>query len=185
MQLVSNGERDVTDDELVPIDRIAKVSGVASSALRYYERCGLISAGIKISGRRHYDAEVLHRLSVIKVCQAMGFSLTEIADMLDTNARPDGAWRDLALRRLIEIEEQIRVLRSVAEILDSAMCCKCADLTGCPEMGPHGVLATRTAEGRRELTESRFGRPRSGADLSLTPTSARSYDSDRRESRGA
>lgn len=152
-------EGEVTED-LLPIDRVAKESGLASSALRYYERCGLISAGIKISGRRHYSRAVLHRLSVIKVCQAVGFSLTEIADMLDEQTRPNNTWRELARRRRHDIEQQIHLLQSLADTLDSAMNCDCQELTACPEMGPQGELANRTSTSRLELVERRPVRTR-------------------------
>lgn len=144
-------------EDLLPIDKVAKESGLASSALRYYERCGLINVGIKIGGRRHYSRSVLHRLSVIKVCQAVGFSLSEIGELLDMTSEPDGssAWRELAQRRRRDIEEQIRLLRSLADTLDSAIDCECVKLTECPEMGPQGELASRAGTGRQEPPERR------------------------------
>jgi MerR family redox-sensitive transcriptional activator SoxR len=147
-------------DDLLPIDKIAKESGIASSALRYYERRGLISAGMKLRGKRHYPRSVLHRLSVIKVCQAVGFSLTEIVNMLDMSARPVGAWRELALRRRHDIRRQIELMQSLADTLDTAIDCECVELTECPEMGPQGVLATRAFTDRHELPEQWFARSR-------------------------
>jgi MerR family redox-sensitive transcriptional activator SoxR len=68
---------------LLSIGKVVEESGFAASALRYYERCGLIGPEAKVQGRRHYSHSVLRRLSVIRVCRAVGFSLTEIACLLD------------------------------------------------------------------------------------------------------
>ncbi len=152
-------------EDLLPIDRVARESGFASSALRYYERFGLISVGLKIQGKRHYARSVLQRLSVIKVCQSVGFSLTEIADLLDGADQPDGAWRDLALRRRRDIDEQIKLLHSLADTLDVALNCECAELTQCPEMGPQGGVASRACHDRQELPDRWSGRSRGDVAL--------------------
>ncbi|WP_158852078.1 MerR family DNA-binding protein [Saccharothrix deserti] len=142
-------------EDLLSIDKVAKESGLASSALRYYERCGLIGPVVKIQGRRHYSRSVLHRLSVIKVCQSVGFSLTEIACLLDGDGEQDNAWKALAAQRRRDIERQIGTLQSLLATLDSALDCSCPQLIKCPEMGPHGELATRATHSRLELTERR------------------------------
>ena len=134
------------NNELVSIDKISRQSGLASSALRYYERCGLISAGVKVGGRRHYPLSILHRLSVIKVCQSVGFSLAEIAELLNGTPGQDGTWRELARLRRQEIQDQIRRLNDLSELLDSAMRCPCTELPDCPSLAPQGDLARRTSE---------------------------------------
>ncbi|WP_432838852.1 MerR family transcriptional regulator [Dactylosporangium sp. CA-092794] len=128
------------------IDKIAKQAGIASSALRYYERCGLIGEGARIGGRRHYPPSVLQRLSVIKVCQGIGFSLSEISDLLDGPRGHNGAWRDMALGRRVEVQRQIRELQDLLGLLDAAIACACSALCECPHMGPDGHLARRPPE---------------------------------------
>lgn len=135
------------------IDKVAAESGLAASALRYYERCGLIGPVVKIRGRRHYSRAVLHRLSVIKVCQAVGFSLTEIACLLDGG--DESAWKESAARRRKDVERQMEALREVLGMLDSALGCTCDRLASCPEMGPQGRLAVKAPHRRSGLTEKR------------------------------
>ncbi|MCE6995333.1 MerR family transcriptional regulator [Saccharothrix sp. S26] len=69
--------------ELPPIAQVAKASGVASSALRYYEHVGLLEEDPKICGKRHYPHDVLDRRSMIRTCRNIGFSPTEISSLLD------------------------------------------------------------------------------------------------------
>jgi len=126
---------------LLSIDKIAKQSGVNASALRYYERCGLIGEGVKIGGRRHYPPSILQRLSVIKVCQTIGFTLSEIAELLDGPTSQGGVWRELASARRAQVQQQIEQLRSLLELIDTAMNCPCHKLCDCPQMGPDGHLA--------------------------------------------
>jgi MerR family redox-sensitive transcriptional activator SoxR len=117
------------------------MSAVAPSALRYYERCDLIKEGVKIGGRRHYPASVLHRLSAIKVCQRLGFSLTEIAELLNGNLAREHGWRQAALTRRCEMERQITQLQRLVELIDQALDCDCHALCDCPHVGPGGHIA--------------------------------------------
>jgi MerR family transcriptional regulator, redox-sensitive transcriptional activator SoxR len=144
------------DEILLPIDQVAGKAGLASSALRYYERCGLIGEGQKIGGRRHYPPSVLRRLSTIRVCQTLGFSLAEIGELLDGSG--DGeAWRTLSKVRRAEVQSQIQQLQSLLEVLNTAVECCCPDLGDCPEMSPEGRLASVVPE--PEDTAERAYRP--------------------------
>jgi MerR family redox-sensitive transcriptional activator SoxR len=134
------------NDGLLPIDKVAKQSGIASSALRYYERRGLIAEGVKIGGRRHYQPSVLHRLSVIKVCRMIGFSLSEIARLLDDVPGQDGSWREVALQRRAAVQEQIGQLHNLLEMLDTALDCSCPTFCDCPRFGPDGELTRQSSE---------------------------------------
>jgi MerR family redox-sensitive transcriptional activator SoxR len=131
-------------DGLLPIDKIAKSSGVASSALRYYERCGLINEGVKIAGRRHYPPAILQRLSVIKVCQRIGFTLAEITQLLAGGQDETLSWREVAMARRDEVKRQIGRLQNLVEVLDTAMDCPCHELGECPHMAPDGEIASRS-----------------------------------------
>jgi MerR family transcriptional regulator, redox-sensitive transcriptional activator SoxR len=146
------------DEALIPIDEVAVRSGLASSALRYYERCGLIRSGEKIGGRRHYPPAVLQRLSTIKVCQTLGFSLAEIAELLDGSHEGE-AWRTLSRVRRAELRSQITELQSLLAILDTTVDCSCPALHDCPEMSPDGRLAQAVPGRGRRVDRS----PRSAA----------------------
>jgi len=145
-------------DRLLSIGEISSLSAVAPSALRYYERCDLIPPGPKIGGRRHYPASVLHRLSTIKVCQRIGFSLTEIAELLNGNLSNDGAWRRAALERRAEIERQIGQLHGLLQVIDRALDCDCHALYDCPQMGPGGPIADTCPQEDEEDPARTIGR---------------------------
>jgi MerR family redox-sensitive transcriptional activator SoxR len=123
------------NDHLLSITEISRRADVAPSALRYYERRDLIKAGVKIGGRRHYPASMLERLLTIKVCQRLGFSLTEIAELLNGSLARDGAWRLAAAARRGEIEQQIRRLQQLVDQIDQALHCDCSSLCECPRAG--------------------------------------------------
>jgi MerR family redox-sensitive transcriptional activator SoxR len=138
---------------LLPIDEVAIRSGLASSALRYYERCGLLRSGEKIGGRRHYPPSVLQRLSTIKVCQTLGFSLAEIAELLEGH-RDGAVWQQLSRIRRAELRSQIEELQSLLEILDTTVDCSCPTLHDCPEMSPEGRLGQAVPDRPRRVDRS-------------------------------
>lgn len=122
-------------DRLLSISELSKRTAVAPSALRYYERRDLIKVGVKIGGIRHYPASVLHRVLTIKVCQRIGFSLTEIAELLNGSLAQDGAWRRATLGRRVQIEQQIGELRRLVALIDEALDCDCSALCECSHLG--------------------------------------------------
>jgi MerR family transcriptional regulator, redox-sensitive transcriptional activator SoxR len=134
------------------------MSAVAPSALRYYERCDLIAEGVKIGGRRHYPTAVLHRLSAIKVCQKLGFSLTEIAELLNGNLAHDRGWREAALARRDEVEREITQLQRLLELIDRALDCDCHALCECPHVGPGGHIADTVPADDADDGSRAFGR---------------------------
>src|ERR1043165_6322753 len=92
------------------IGDVTQRSGIAQTALRYYEQVGLLPAPHRVGGQRRYQESVLMRLEVIRLCKTAGFSLTEIALLLkdDTPGRPLA--RELAQTKLAEIDEQLKSL---------------------------------------------------------------------------
>ncbi|MGW6739343.1 MerR family transcriptional regulator [Streptomyces sp. NPDC055025] len=129
------------DDALLSISEVARRAGIATSALRYYERCSLIPEGAKVAGRRHYSPDVLHRLSAIKICQKIGFSLAEIADLLQSNMAGEGMWRDVARARRSAVEREIAALNGRLHLIDQTLDCDCRALCDCPHMSPEGQFA--------------------------------------------
>lgn len=143
---------------MLSIGEIASLAAVTPSALRYYERCELIKEGVKIGGRRHYPASVLHRLSAIKVCQRLGFSLNEIAELLGGNLAQERAWRQAALARRREVERQIVNLQGLVKLIDRALDCDCHALCDCPHMAPGGHIADTCPTAEDDDGSRAFGR---------------------------
>lgn len=113
------------------IGEVTQQSGVAQTALRYYEQVGLLPAPQRVGGQRRYEESVLMRLEVIRLCKTAGFSLTEIALLLkdDTPGRPLA--RELAQGKLAEIDAQMGALTQARAIIEWGMRCTCPSIEVC------------------------------------------------------
>lgn len=109
-------------DAGLSIREVACHSGLPPSALRYYEDIGLIPAPPRVSGRRRYDAAVLDRLTVITTARRAGFTLAEVAELLDGMTAGGAArdsWRAMAARKLPEIAGLIEQFRGMQRLLEA------------------------------------------------------------------
>jgi MerR family redox-sensitive transcriptional activator SoxR len=120
------------DERSLRIGEVARMAGVRVSLIRYYEEIGLLPVADRISGQRRYDGTVLRRLAVIDVAQRAGLSLTDIRELIDHGNRPvaDGL-REVAERRLPEVEALIERAGRVAQWLQEATECRCATIDEC------------------------------------------------------
>jgi DNA-binding transcriptional MerR regulator len=118
-------------------DELAAAAGVNQQTLRYYERRGLLAEPVRSpGGHRLYPAEALTKLRVIKTAQRLGFTLDEVADLLDLGRhrhphRPDHGLHARAVAKLAEIEAKIGDLQVMTAALQAAMDAGCDDLTAC------------------------------------------------------
>lgn len=103
------------------IGDLAAGFGLATSALRYYERRGLLAPTARIGGRRAYDAAAVRRLAFIRLGQQAGLALDEIALMLA--GREGAAWRPAAELRLERIAAELTQLRGAKSLLEKALRC--------------------------------------------------------------
>jgi DNA-binding transcriptional MerR regulator len=104
------------------IGDVADRAGVATSAIRYYERRGLLLADERRAGQRRYREDTLRRLVFIGMLQDAGLSLDEIADILDA---PDVAtWKAIARTRLAVLDEEIERLQQARHYLRGALLCR-------------------------------------------------------------
>lgn len=123
-----------TTDALLSIGEVAARTGLRTSHIRYYERVGVLPAPQRLSGQRRYREEVLHRLAIIDVAQRVGFTLEEIREL--TGPPPDGhgagePLRELAERKLPDIDALIQRAQAVQRWLNLAATCDCATVDVC------------------------------------------------------
>lgn len=117
--------------------QVAEAAGVNRETLRYYERRGLLAEPERSpGGHRLYPSETITVLRVIKAAQRLGFTLDEVADLLEMGrhrhgSRPDAGLQAQAQVKLIEIEERIADLETIRENLKAALDAGCDDLTIC------------------------------------------------------
>jgi MerR family redox-sensitive transcriptional activator SoxR len=129
------------------IGEISERTGVAPSALRYYERQGLIHAARSDGGQRRYHREIIRRVSFIRVAQQVGLSLDDISEALAslpgrrTPSQQD--WHRLSTAWRPRIDERIAMLERLRDRLDGCIGCGCLSLRTCQLFNPDDVAAER------------------------------------------
>jgi MerR family transcriptional regulator, redox-sensitive transcriptional activator SoxR len=138
--------------DLLPIGEIARRAGLATSALRYYERQGLINAVRTSGGQRRYQRNMLRRLAFIRAAQSVGLSLQEIRAALDTlpaQRTPTTAdWARLSRLWRTRLDEQIAGLTALRDGLTACIGCGCLSLRRCRLSNPNDTAASYGAGGR-------------------------------------
>lgn len=136
------------DQELLSIGAVSERTGVAQSALRFYEAEGLVHAARTESGHRRYPRDVIRRISFIRVAQQVGLSLDEIRSALESlpdNRTPTHRdWERLAKSWRPRLDAQIAMLERLRDRLTGCIGCGCLSLKACrlfnpdDELGQHG-----------------------------------------------
>jgi len=117
--------------------QVAAAAGVNLETLRYYERRGLLDPPERtLGGHRVYPGEAVTLLRIIKTAQRLGFSLTEVSDLLDVLTHRHGQRRSSELRtrakaKLAEVEQKITDLTAIRDTLREAISGDCVDLLDC------------------------------------------------------
>jgi MerR family redox-sensitive transcriptional activator SoxR len=137
-------------DAALTIGQVAERVGINTSAIRYYERIGLLPAPPREYGQRRYDASAIRRLQVIDVAKRAGFTLDDARVLL---ASGDGATpahehiRDLARRKLPEVEALIAQAEAMRAWLVTAGGCTCETLDVCGLFEDAGRPRAKQADG--------------------------------------
>jgi MerR family redox-sensitive transcriptional activator SoxR len=140
-----------SSEATLTIGQVAAQAGVRTSAIRYYEDIGVLPAPERVAGMRRYTVDVLRRLAIIDVAQRAGFTLDEVRELLGGaggGGPASESVRDLAGRKLPEIEALIERAEAVKRWLEVASACECSTLDVCglfddralglPERGTNG-----------------------------------------------
>lgn len=110
------------DDVLLTIGEVARRAGVAPSAVRYYERIGLLPADARRAGQRRYRTGSLRRLVFIGMLQDAGLTLDDIAGVL--GAETVDEWKAIARRRVEDLDAEIARLEQARLYLQGALLCR-------------------------------------------------------------
>lgn len=115
--------------------QVAEAAGVNLQTLRYYERRGLLAEPERsLGGHRLYPPEAVTVLKVIKAAQRLGFTLSEVAELLEAGSsrgRADGGLQQRAASKLAEVEARIADLYTIRTALAEALDAGCDDLAAC------------------------------------------------------
>src|SRR5215213_2537967 len=125
-------------DPHLTIGELAKRTGVATSALRYYEELGLLPAPDRVSGQRRYPESAVGLVGVILLLRDVGFSLRESKALLGSRTQAVEGWRSLAHRKLADLADQ-----TATEVITHGLACPHDDFTTCPKSA--SIVAARLA----------------------------------------
>jgi MerR family redox-sensitive transcriptional activator SoxR len=144
-------------DATLSIGEVAERADSSVSAIRFYEREGLLPEAERVSGQRRFTEETVQRLGIIDVAKQAGFSLKEVGVLLtsiDEGAPAHEQLRALAARKLPEVDALIERARAMRDWLTMASACGCDSLESCalfigeskplqiaesPGVSPHGT----------------------------------------------
>ncbi len=155
--------------EYLSIGETARRSGVAASALRFYESRGLIFANRGNGNQRRYHRTMLRRIAIIRIAQTLGLSLREIRQAFealpDERAPTRRDWERLSARWGGELDRRIAELQNLRSQLTSCIGCGCLSLKNCALYNA-GDAAARLGAGPRFLLGDRPGvaAPRNSKD---------------------
>ncbi|MDR3473855.1 MAG: redox-sensitive transcriptional activator SoxR [Devosia sp.] len=145
----------------MPVDmavgEVAARSGLAASALHFYERKGLIRSHRTTGNQRRYDRSVLRRLAIIGVGQELGIPLAEIGEALGNlpqdRAPGKAEWAALSRRWRDRLDHRIVLLSRLRDELTGCIGCGCLSLRSCPIYNRGDALAEQGSGPRRLLRE--------------------------------
>ncbi|WP_433565698.1 MerR family transcriptional regulator [Nocardia sp. CA-151230] len=116
---------------------VAAAAGVNIQTLRYYERRGLLAEPNRsLGGHRLYPEQAVTTLRIIKAAQRLGFTLDEVAGLLEAtqaHGRPDAGLHARAVTKLAEVDTKLAELTAVRDTLRAALAAGCDDLLACSE----------------------------------------------------
>ena len=116
------------------IGELARRTKLNASAIRYYEKMGLLVAPQRLGGQRRYPTDSLDRVLLIRFATDMGFTLAEIKLFLSglrDNTPVGPRWKKLANRKLLEVDQNIARSLKLRSLLQNLLHCRCASLQQC------------------------------------------------------
>jgi MerR family redox-sensitive transcriptional activator SoxR len=145
--------------EWLTIGEVADRSGVATSALRFYETKHLIRSERTNGNQRRYPRAVLRRVALIRAAQEVGLSLNEVAGALQTlphdRTPTKGDWERLSRSWQKRLDQQIRELQALRDELTGCIGCGCLSLKSCAIFNPSDAIAERGSGPRYLLGDDR------------------------------
>ncbi|MDQ6716647.1 MAG: redox-sensitive transcriptional activator SoxR [Actinomycetota bacterium] len=137
----------MASSQSLTVSEVARRSGFAPSALRFYEQRGLIEATRTGGGQRRYQRIVLRRLAFIRAASNVGLSLDEIAAelrMLPRSRTPTAAdWQRISRDWRVRLDERIGAIQALRDRLDGCIGCGCLSLRSCALYNPDDEIGTR------------------------------------------
>jgi MerR family redox-sensitive transcriptional activator SoxR len=112
------------------IGEVAKETGLRASAIRFYERAGLLPKPVRTSGQRRYDDRIFDRIAFLERAKACGFTLTEIRILFNDEGRHSQKWRQIAQKKIAELDTVLGRIAAMKDLLRRRCQCATADECG-------------------------------------------------------
>jgi DNA-binding transcriptional MerR regulator len=143
-------------DEQLTIGELASRTGVATSAVRYWEVLGLLPAPARVSGQRRYSPSAVGQVGVILALRNVGFTLSEVKAFIASRSPAGDGWRDLYQRKLTELDQRIAQAQVARAAVAHGLACPHKDIFECPNFtsGVTALLAGRSLEEAHEEAHS-------------------------------
>lgn len=136
--------KQMIDNNLITVGQLSERSGVATSALRFYETKQLITSIRTAGNQRRYNTSMLRRIALIQVAQSIGFTLEEITHeliSLPMNKTPTKRdWERVAKKWQIDLDNKMKQIQSLQENLTGCIGCGCLSMKKCHLLNPGDVL---------------------------------------------
>ena len=116
------------------IGDVSRATGIAPSAIRFYESKGLLSSAGRTGGKRTFGAESVDALKVIRMARELGFTLGDIQLLLSgfsSDTPPNVRWRELASRKLLEVNNVLQRASAMKSLLEKGLRCDCISIHDC------------------------------------------------------
>ena len=116
------------------IGQVAKQAGLRASAIRFYEKAGLLPKPLRSGGQRRYDHTILERLALLEFAKRCGFTLAEARRLFEdfpAEAPLSQRLQHTARQKLAELETLAQRIALMKELLERAQACRCSDLREC------------------------------------------------------
>ena len=126
--------------DLLPIGEVSKSTGVAVSALRYYDEIGVITVSARVGGKRCFDPDTVGRVNFIRRAQEAGFSLEEIRRILDDERVGS---QELVEDKLAELSERRDRLDTMIGLLAEIRDCGCEVVASCPGTSAEKIMTNK------------------------------------------
>jgi MerR family redox-sensitive transcriptional activator SoxR len=138
------------------IGELSRRTGAPASAIRYYERAGVLPSPARVNGRRHYDLDAIARVNVLRFAQQAGFSLKDIRTLFggfSPKVTLGSRWRSLAVRKLQELDTLAQRIASMRRTIELASQCGCIRIEDC-NLTVQDAVNPDTARTQRGCTRS-------------------------------
>ncbi len=146
------------------IGEVSRQAGLRPSAIRYYERLGLLPPPRRVNGRRRYNPDIVQALTVILFARRAGFSLVEIQRMFGSSGvriTRSGHVRESARQKLVQLDTAIEHLQRMKEMLERLLDCACRQPDECVMSDRTWWLEEETLDPSLQLTLQKALRTRS------------------------